>query len=100
MIEKLRNGNTLITLGEGTVFTGNVKAGENDKPFGVYFSNVESKSEDAVIISLTSNEAIASYMMTLVRFLEAYADENSMQLKESLENLRKDLEPILPKKKG
>jgi len=33
-------------------------------------------------------------------FLGAYADENSIQLKESLEYLRKDLEPILPKKKG
>jgi hypothetical protein len=100
MIEKLKNGNILITLGEGTVFTGNVNADETDKPFGIYFSDKESKSDNAVIIALPSNKAIASYMMTLVRFLDAYVDENTdQQMINAIEGLKKDLEPMLPKKK-
>jgi hypothetical protein len=100
MIEKLKNGNTLITLGEGTVFTGNVSADKSEKPFGIYFSDKESKSENAVIIALPSNKAIASYMMTLVRFLEAFVDENTDEtMLNALEVLKKDLEPMLPKKK-
>jgi hypothetical protein len=100
VIEKLKNGNTLITLGEGTVFTGNVSADESEKPFGIYFSDKESKSENAVIIALPSNKAIASYMMTLVRFLDAYVDENTDPLMlKGLEGLKRDLEPLLPKKK-
>src|SRR5437764_8051877 len=100
MIEKLKNGNTLITLGEGTVFTGNVSADGDEKPFGIYFSDKESKSENAVIIALPSKKAIASYMMTLVRFLDAYVDENTnLLMLKGLEGLKRDLEPLLPKKK-
>ncbi|WCK57416.1 hypothetical protein PP175_25450 (plasmid) [Aneurinibacillus sp. Ricciae_BoGa-3] len=101
MIEKLKNGNTLITLGEGTVFTGNVSADESEKPFGIYFSDKESKSENAVIIALPSNKAIASYIMTLVRFLDAYVDENTDQIMlKALEGLKGNLEPMLPTKKA
>lgn len=101
MIKKIKNGNTLITLGEGTVFTGNVSACESEKPFGIYFSDKESKSENAVIIALPSNKAIASYMMTLVRFLDAYVDENTDEvILKALEGLKRDLEPMLPKKKA
>lgn len=101
MIEKLKNGNTLITLGEGTVFTGNVSADENEKPFGIYFSDKESTSENAVILALPTNKAIASYMMTLVRFLDAYVDENTdPQVLEGLEGLKAMLEPMLPEKKA
>lgn len=100
MIEKLKNGNTLITLGEGTVFTGNISESEGDKPFGIYFSDKDSKSENAVIIALPSNKAIASYMMTLVRFLEAYVDENTDQrMIMGLQLLKRDLEPMLPNQK-
>lgn len=100
MIEKLNNGNTLITLGEGTVFTGNVSSENDEKPFGIYFSDKESKSENAVIIALPSSKAVASYMMTLVRFMDAYVDENTdIQMVKAIESLKKDLEPLLPKKK-
>lgn len=100
MIEKLKNGNTLITLGEGTVFTGNVSVDETEKPFGIYFSDKESKSENALIIALPSNKAIASYMMAMVRFLDAYVDEDTdQQMIDGLKGLKEMLEPMLPQKR-
>jgi hypothetical protein len=100
MIDKLLNGNTLITLGEGTVFTGNVSAVEEEKPFGIYFSDKEGKSENAVIVALPNNKAIASYLMTLVRFLDAYVDEDTnKQMIDGIKGLKELLEPMLPKKK-
>ena len=100
MIEKLKNGNTLITLGEGSVFIGNVSAEESEKPFGIYISDKENKSENAIIIALPSNNAIASYQMALVRFLEAYVDEDTdQQMIEGIKGLKELLEPMLPKKK-
>ena len=90
----------MITLGEGTVFSGNVSSDENEKPFGIYFTDVEGMSENAVIIALPTTKAIASYMMTLVRFLDAYSDENSdPAILKALEALKRDLEPLLPTKK-
>lgn len=100
MIEKLKNGNTLITLGEGTVFIGNVSENESEKPFGIYISDKENKSENAIIIALPTNKAIASYMMAVVRFLEAHADENSDQtFIDGIKGLKELLEPMMPKKK-
>lgn len=100
MIEKLKNGNTLITLGEGTVFIGNVSADESEKPFGIYISDKENKSENAIIIALPSNKAIASYQMALVRFLEAHVDDDTDQLMlDGIKGLKELLEPMLPKKK-
>lgn len=97
MIEKLKNGNILITLGQGTVFTANACADDSEKPFGIYFSDKDSKSENAVIIALPNNKAIASYMMTLVRFMEAYIDKNTDDnLSNVIEKLKNDLEPLLP----
>ena len=97
MIEKLKNGNTLITLGEGTVFTGNVSRSDDEKPFGIYFSDRKATSEDAIIVALPSKTAIASYMMTLVRFLDAYVDENTDPvMTKIIEGLKNDLEPMLP----
>lgn len=100
MIKKLSNGNTLITLGEGTVFTGNVHAHGDDKPFGIYYSNINGKSDDAVIIGLTSNKAIASYVMSLVRFMEAWKDDDDSDLSKTIKSLKADLEPYLPKVKS
>lgn len=100
MIEKLSNGNTLITLGEGTVFTGNVSDSDEEKPFGIYFSDREGKSDNAVIIALPHNKAVASYMMTLVRFMDAYADEKEdADIAKAIKTLKSELEPLMPKKK-
>lgn len=97
MIRKLKNGNTLITLGEGTVYTGNVSEKDSDKPFGIYFTNKKGKSTDAVIIHLPSEKAIASYVMALVRFLEAHVEEGEFEeVFESIQQLKHDLEPMLP----
>lgn len=96
MIETLKNGNTMITLGEGTVLTGNVCAGEEQKPFGIYFTDREQNPENSVIIALPSNKAIASYMMAMVRFMDAHIDETtSPEMVKSLVDLKADLEPML-----
>ncbi len=100
MITKLENGNTLITLGEGTVFTGNVYANDEEKPFGIYFSSEKGKSDDAVIIQMTSTSAVASYAITLIRFIEAWEDDKESGLMQSLMDLKHDLEPHLPKEKN
>lgn len=44
MIQKIKNGNTLITLGKGTVFLGNVFVPDDDKPFGIYFTKKTRKN--------------------------------------------------------
>lgn len=96
MIETLKNGNTMITLGEGTTFTGNVCAGDEQKPFGIYFTDKEQNPENSVIVALPSNKAIASYMMAMVRFLDAHIDETtSPEMVKSLVDLKADLEPML-----
>lgn len=101
MIEKLKNGNTLVTLGEGTVFIGNVGAGENEKPFGIYISDTEGKSENAIIIAIPNNKAVASYMMAMVRFMEAQMDDTTQQeVIDGIKGLKELLEPMMPKKKA
>lgn len=97
MIQKLENGNTLITLGEGTVFTGNVHVNGDDKPFGIYFTNEKGKSADAVIIQITSDKAVASYIMALLRLLEAWEDDKESQFTKIVESFKRVLEPMLPK---
>ena len=99
MIEKLKNGNTLITMGEGTVFTGNIHLDKEDKPFGIAFTNEKelSKDSEAVIIQIHNTAGVASYLMAMVRFLEATAEPDMTQLLDSIELLKKDLEPLLPK---
>ena len=100
MIKKLENGNTLITLGEGTIFTGNVHSENEDKPFGIYFSNEKGKSEDAVIIHISGESGVASYLMALIRFLEAHAGSEIDKFNETVKQLKQDLEPLLPKSKN
>lgn len=97
MIEKLKNGNTMITLGEGTVLMGNTSAGKDEKPFGIHITDVEQNPDNTVIIALPSNKAIASYMMAMVRFLDAHVDEStSSEMMESIKGLKEQLEPMMP----
>ncbi|MEX3625455.1 hypothetical protein [Viridibacillus arvi] len=100
MIRKLENGNTLITLGEGTAFTGNIYADDDKKPFGIFFTNQQTPTiEDgaAVIIQLTSDKAIASYLMALTKYLEAHTDTDMKEFHEAVQKLKKELEPFMPK---
>lgn len=100
MIEKLSNGNTMITLGMGTVFVGNVHAGkEDEKPFGICFSNEKGITSDAIILQIVNTAGVASYLMAMVRFLEATSEPNMKELLESIELLKRDLEPLLPEEK-
>ena len=101
MIEKLKNGNTMITLGEGSVLTGNVSEATGEKPFGIYITDVEQNPENTVIIALPSNKAIASYMMSMVRFLDAYVDESTdSEMLDAIKGLKEQLEPMMPTLKG
>ncbi|WP_121616636.1 hypothetical protein [Virgibacillus halodenitrificans] len=92
MIQKLENGETLITLGEGTVLAGKVYGLDNEKPFGIDFTNEKGKSEDAVIINLSGQRGVASYIMALIRFL----DSDTEDFQKVGEELKKHLEPLLP----
>lgn len=96
MIKKLDNGNTIITLGEGTVFSGNVSTENGQGPFGIYFSNQPEKTDEAVIIHLSGKSGIASYLMGLVRYLEAHSTDDLIELHETIEKLKAELEPLLP----
>lgn len=103
MIEKLENGNTLVTLGEGTLYSGLAYTEGEDRPFGIYFSNAKGKSEDAVIIQLHNEKAIASYVMSIVRYVEALAGGESKEhqnLLESIGDIKQLLEPLLPVEKN
>lgn len=96
MIEKLKEGTTMITLGGGTVLMGNVKAKSEDKPFGIFLTDLEQNPENSTIIAMDSNKAIASYMMGMVRFLEAYVDETTKpEIQKALQGLKNELEPLL-----
>lgn len=98
MIEKLKNGNTMITLGEGSVLMGQVSEKDGEKPFGIYITDLEQNPENTTIISLGSNKAIAAYMMAMVGFLESYVDDSSSpEILNALNLLRADLEPMMPK---
>lgn len=57
----------------------------------------QGKTKDAVIVHLPNSQAIASYLMTLVRFLEAHADGEMSQYNETIKQLKQDFEPLLPK---
>ncbi|PAF19728.1 hypothetical protein [Terribacillus saccharophilus] len=95
MIEKLKNGNTLITLGEGTTYIGNVGATDDEKPFGIYFSDKPEQSDKAVIINLPNQKAIASYIMAITQYIEAHTEDDDYTLKNSIARMKADLEPLL-----
>jgi len=97
LIRILENGNTLITLGEGTVFTGNVYVGKDDIASGIYYSNKKGKSDDAVILQITNEKAVASYIMSLVRLLETWDIDKESHFSKTIEGFKRDLEPLLPK---
>lgn len=99
MIRKLENGSTLIELGKGTVHVGNIKVKGEEKPFGIAFSNDKNlnKLENLIIFQITSNEAIASYIMALVYLIEELNDHEDTQIKEvseAIESLKKNCHPI------
>lgn len=97
MIEQLKNGNTMITLGEGSVLSGMVSGAAGEKPFGIYMTDVEQNPNNTVIIALPSNNAIASYLMSMVRFVEAHSDEEtSPEMLEVIKSLKGQLEPMMP----
>lgn len=50
MIQKLINDHRMITLGENTVFSGNAYHPNEEKPFGIYFSNTSDMTGEAVFI--------------------------------------------------
>lgn len=96
MIKKLENGSTLITLGEGTVYTGNVYVGDSNVASGIYFTNTKGKSDDAVIMQITTEKAVASYLMSLLRLLETWVDDKESDLFKVIDGFKEQLNPLLP----
>lgn len=77
MIRKLANDQILITLGQQTVFLGNAYAPNEEKPFGICFSEKADMSGEAVLIELPNEQAIAEYMTILLQYLEIHKSENT-----------------------
>lgn len=102
MIRKLDNGSTVITLGEGTVYSGLVTVEGYDRPFGISFSNQKGENIDpngTVIFEVQTNEAVASYLMSLVRLLETWDKNKDSDFSKHVENLKRDLEKFMPMEK-
>lgn len=102
MIQKLDNGATLITLGEGTVFTGLAKAVGHDIPIGICFTNQKGEGlnpDGSVVIQITNDKAVASYIMALLRLMETWDEDKGSQFSKIIEDFKSDLEPLLPKEK-
>lgn len=96
MIKKLENGNTLIALGKGTVYTGNVYVGDSTVSSGIYYTNVKGKSDGAVIMQITDEKAVASYLMSLLRHLETWVDDEDSDLYKVVDGFKSVLEPLMP----
>lgn len=79
MIRKLANDHTLITLGQQTVFLGNAYSPNEEKPFGICFSEKADLSGKAVLIELPNDQAVAEYMTVLLQYLEIRKSENTSQ---------------------
>lgn len=100
MIKKLDNGTTLITLGEGTVFSGIARAGEENTPVGICFTNqkgVNMSPEEAVVIQIYNEQGVASYLMALMNLLDTWTDDKGSALAKNIEAIKKDLEKLVPK---
>lgn len=102
MIENLDNGAILITLGEGTVYSGIVES--NDTPIGIAFTNNkgENKVHDGtVVFMINTNQAVASYIMAMVNYLEKVNQiEGDKEVSEVLQNLKETLKPMMPEERG
>lgn len=108
MIER-QDGKTLITLGEGTVFTGMVMSGDDTRPVGIGFSDPKNPDIGPIIFVMPSNRAVASYLSVLIRFLEGHMTEadkgtegvaHLLELKEHLAPLMAEVEALSKKKGG
>lgn len=100
MIRKLENGTTLITLGQGTVFAGLARLKENDDPIGICFTNQKTEGDpanDSVVIQIETINAVASYIMALIRLLETWDDGQSSKFSKIIEGLKADLQEFMPK---
>jgi hypothetical protein len=98
LIQKLDNGVTLITLGEGTVYTGLARSEGWNIPVGICFSNQQGENldpEGKVVIQITNEKAAASYMMALFRLMETWDNDKESQFSKTIKSLKNDLEPLL-----
>lgn len=100
MIKKLENGTTVIQLGKGTVFTGNVYINDNREASGIYFTNEKDgkKPKEDIVIEITDMSGIASYLVSLFRVLETWDiddEEKSKAFREELSDFQTTLEKHL-----
>lgn len=98
MIRKLENGTTVVTLGEGTVFTGIASTGTDNLPVGICFSNDQGTNpnpEETVVFQITSMAAVASYTFAIVTLMEAWG-EKTPELLEDIKELKEFLIPLMP----
>lgn len=99
MIKKFENGTTVIVLGEGTVFSGNIHVENSKLASGICFTNNQqttgNPNEDSIIIQITNEKAVASYIMALLRVLETWEDDKESKFQKIVNDFKKDLEPLL-----
>lgn len=96
MIQKLDNGATIITLGKGTVFTGNVYVDDSEVSSGIVFTDKKGavNTDNSVIIQITDETSVASYIMALIRVVETWSDDS--RFKSIIESFKDDLVKMLP----
>ena len=100
MIKKMDNGALLVTLGEGTVFTGNVYVDDTKVSSGICFTNNKNQNqigEGDLILQIRDEKAVASYLMALTRVVETWSDESNF--KNIINNLQYELNHYMPEEK-
>lgn len=101
MISKMDNGNILLEMGKGTLFSSVVKTDEN-QVVGICFSNSSKELKDGVIFKINSIEGIVGYIRPLVSLFEVMAKtstgtkEEREKLEQELASFKEFIEPYLP----
>lgn len=99
MIRKLENGTTIVTLGEGTLFTGVARDSETDTPVGIVFSNQQGSNpnlDETIVFQITSMAAVASYTMAITFLIDAWSEGESPELTSEIKELQEFLKPLMP----
>lgn len=104
MIKKGVDGTLVAELGKGTLFT--AIATSDGYPVGLAFTNNEDGSlgEDSIVIQVTSQEALASYMDLAMRYFKEMirvsgeVSQEVVNLLVGIQDFQESIKHVLPKK--
>lgn len=101
MIRKLENGTTVVTLGNGTLFTGVATNADGGAPVGIVFSNQQGSNLDpkeTIVFEITSMAAVASYTFAITTLMEAWG-KDTPEILDEVQELKDFLLPFMPNAK-